>query len=160
MTAEELTSLESRRRLADIAERTRPLTTEEISRLFLNQQINTLTVDDSTALRMKDYYPEWNTGVSYSVSFKVLYENRLWRAIQAHTSQVGWEPDKVASLWEHINETHDGTIDDPIPYDCNMTLSAGKYYYQDGAIYLCNRDSDHPVYHSLVELVGLYVEQV
>ena len=160
LTPEELSALEAQSRLATIAERTRPLTIEEVSHMLISQQINTLAVDDSTALRMKDYYPEWTAGISYEVGFKVRYDNKLWRVIQAHTSQTTWEPTNAASLWEQINETHDGTIDDPIPYEGNMALESGKYYYQNSAIYLCNRYTGNPVYHALTDLVGLYVEVV
>jgi hypothetical protein len=41
-----------------------------------------------------------------------------------------------------------------------MALKNGKYYIQDGVIYLCNRDTGNPVYNALAELVGLYVEAV
>ena len=43
------------------------------------------------------------------------------------------------SLWERIDETHDGTKYDPIPYSGSMALENGKYYTQDGVTYLCNR---------------------
>lgn len=160
MTPEEIATIESANRLQAIAERSRPMTEQEITRLLIAQQINTLQVDDHTALRMKAFYPGWIAGVSYSVGFKVSRNGKLWRALQAHTSQVTWEPENAASLWETINETHDGTVDDPIPYDGNMRLESGKYYIQDNAIYLCNRDTGNPVYHALADLVGLYVEAV
>ncbi len=147
-------------RLDAISERTRPLTEQEVSRMFIAQQINTLTVDDNTALRMKEFYPEWEVGVAYTVGFKVRRNGKLWRVIQAHTSQAGWEPESAPSLWETINETHEGTIDDPIPYDGNMALESGKYYIQDNGIYLCNRDTVNPVYNPLAELVGVYVKDI
>ena len=56
-----------------------------------------------------------------------------------------------------IDETHAGTQEDPIPYSGNMELENGKYYSQDGVIYLCNRDTEIPVYQELKDLVGLYV---
>jgi hypothetical protein len=160
MTPDEIAQRQTRARLIAIAERTRPLTAEEVSQLFITQQINTLTVDDNTALRMKNFYPEWASGIAYERSFKVNRNGKLWRVIQAHTSQVGWEPENTPSLWERINETHEGTIDDPIPYEGNMALVAGKYYYQNNAIYLCTRDTGNPVYHALSELVGHYVEVI
>lgn len=138
----------------------RPLSQSEINNKLIAQQINTLAVDDNTALRMKSYYPEWESGVSYSVGYKVQHNGKLWRVVQAHTAQTGWEPENAVSLWEQINETHDGTIYDAIPYDGNMALESGKYYTQNDSIYLCNRDSGNPVYHPLAELVGLYVEEV
>ena len=78
--------------------------------------------------------------------------------VQAHTAQTGWEPENAAALWEQINETHEGTVDDPIPYEENMALEQGRYYIQDQVIYLCNRDTEIPVHQPLTELVDIYVE--
>ena len=138
----------------------RPLSQGEISKKLIEQQINTLTVDDNTALRMASYYPEWAVGTAYEVGYKVRYNGKLWRVVQAHTSQVGWEPETAVSLFEQINETHDGTKYDPIPYEGNMVLESEKYYTQNDVIYLCNRDTVNPVYHALADLVGQYVEVV
>lgn len=138
----------------------RPLSQGEISKKLIEQQINTLAVDDNTALRMKSYYPEWESGISYSVGYKVQHGGKLWRVVQAHTAQTGWEPENAVSLWEQMNETHDGTIYDAIPYEGNMALESGKYYVQNDVIYLCNRDTVNPVYHALAELVGLYVVEI
>ena len=160
MTPEETAAFEAQSRLDAIAQRSRPMTQEEVSRLLIAQQINTLTVDDNTALRMKDFYPEWTAGVSYEPGFKVQYKGKLWRVVQAHTSQATWEPESAASLWETINETHEGTVDDPIPYDGNMRLEAGNYYFQSGVIYLCIRDTENPVYAPLSDLIGIYVSEI
>lgn len=161
MTAEEIAAIEAEAAKFEAYERTRPLTAEEVTRLLIAKQINTMDVDDNTALRMVDFYPEWAAGQAYAAGFKVQHGGKLWRCLQAHTSQEGWEPSTAtASLWEQICETHDGTLDDPIPYDGNMALEAGKYYIQDYVIYLCNRDTGNPVYNPLAELVGLYVETV
>ena len=138
---------------------TTPLTESEVLSLLIPQQINTLDVDDNMALRMLDFYPEWAAGAAYTVGYKVRRDGKLWRVLQAHTSQVGWEPETAASLWEQINETHAGTMDDPIPYSGNMALTNGLYYMQDWVIYKCTRDTGNPVYHALSELVGLYVEK-
>lgn len=160
LTPEEISAIETEARKADMMERTRPLTTEEVYSMIVNQSVNALEVDDNTALRMLEFYPEWTSNVSYSVGYKVRRNGKLWRVRQAHTSQVTWEPENVASLWEQINETHDGTLDDPIPYGGNMALTNGKYYHQNYEIYKCTRDTINPVYHTLSELVGLYVEIV
>lgn len=158
-TSEELTQMEADARRARLEEAFRPLTESEVLTMLIPQQINTLAVDDKTALRMLDFYPEWAAGTAYTVGYKVRRNGKLWRVVQAHTSQIGWEPENAASLWEQINETHAGTIDDPIPYSGNMALTAGLYYMQDWVIYKCARDTGAPVYHALSELVGLYVEK-
>ena len=158
MTAEEIATMEAEAARYEAAERTRPLTAEEVTAMLIKQQINTLAVDDNTALRMVEFYPEWAVDVDYSTGYKVQHGGKLWRCLQAHTSQAGWEPENAASLWTEICETHAGTIDDPIPYSGNMALESGKYYIQDDVIYLCTRDTVNPVYNALAELVGLYVE--
>lgn len=118
------------------------------------------SLDDNTALTVKTLYPEWETDTAYTTGYKAQRGGKLWRCLQAHTAQTGWEPENAASLWEAINETHSGTADDPIPYDGNMALTAGLYYVQDYVVYLCSRDTVNPVYNALSELVGIYVEVV
>ena len=158
LTAEEIAEREAAQAAFEAAERTRPLTAEEVTALLIRQQINSLAVDDSTALRMREFYPVWETGQNYPEGFKVQYSGALYKVLQAHTSQDGWEPENAPSLWTEICESHGGTLTDPIPYSGNMALEAGKYYSQNGAVYLCTRDTINPVYNALAELVGLYVE--
>lgn len=160
MTAEEIAELEKQARLESIEERSRPMTVEEVTAMLIPMQINTLSVDDATALRMVEFYPEWAAGQDYTAGYKVQYGGKLWRCLQAHTAQTGWEPENVQALWTEICETHDGTLADPIPYDGNMALMAGLYYIQDYTIYLCTRDTVNPVYNPLAELVGIYVNNI
>ena len=119
-----------------------------------------VTLDDETALTGIELFPIWTIDRAYAVGDKVQRNGKLWRCIQVHTSQAGWEPENVASLWTEICESHSGTLEDPIPYNGNMALESGKYYMQDGKIYRCTRDTGNPVYHALSDLVGLYVEKV
>lgn len=166
MTEEEIATFYDQSAIAEAVEKSRPLTEAEVSRMLITQQINTLTVDDTTALRMKEFYPDWAPGTAYTASagrgvgYKVRRDNKLWKLRQEHTSQIGWEPENAASLWEQINETHAGTLEDPIPYNGNMALENGKYYIQENIIYLCIRDTGNPVYHPLNDLIGLYVEKI
>lgn len=160
LTPEEISAMEAESRRANLIERSRPLSTEEVARMVITNQINSLSVDDNTALRMKNFYPDWKSNTAYETGFKVQRKDKLWRVRQSHTSQTGWEPENVESLWEQINESHDGTEDDPIPYSGNMALSNGLYYTQDYEIFRCTRDTVNPVYNALSELLGLYVEKI
>ena len=160
MVAEEIETMEAQVAKFEAYERTRPMTAEEVTVLLIKQQINTLSVDDATAVRMTVFYPEWEKGKQYTVGYKVQYLGKLYKVVQAHTSQETWTPDITASLYTRIDEVHDGTKYDPIPYEGNMTLYNGKYYSQDGVTYLCNRDTGNPVYNKLSELVGIYVEVI
>ena len=159
MTAEEIASMEAEAAQYEAAERTRPLTAEEVTAMLIKQQINTLKVDDNTALRMVEFYPEWAAGTAYAAGDRLVYNGDLYRVLTAHTSQETWLPGTgTESLYTRIDEQHDGTKYDPIPYSGNMALESGKYYSQDDVVYLCNRDTGQPVYNAMSELVGLYVE--
>lgn len=166
---EAIQKLSGRAKVAEaLYDKTRPLTESEVSRLLIAQQINTLSVDDNTALRMTEFYPEWESGKAYTAAngctagYKVTRNGKLWKLRQEHTSQADWAPGEAGteSLWTEICEAHDGTKYDPVPYSGNMALENGKYYTQDSVLYLCNRDTGNPVYHPLSALVGLYVTVV
>ena len=166
MTPDEEREIAKERRRYAREERTRPLTAEEVLAMIIPQTINTVEVDDNTALRMMGYYPQWASGTEYTanagrpVGYLVRRGDKLFKLRQEHTSQIGWEPENVASLWEQVCESHDGSEDDPIPYEGNMALTAGLYYTQASRLYRCIRDTINPVYHRLEELVGQYVEEV
>ena len=165
MSEGEIAALQAAQAAYEAAERTRQLTLEEVSRMLITQQINSLTVDDNTALRMAEFYPEWKDLIGTTVDkagFKFTHNGQLYKTIpEQHSFQADWVPGVgTESLYTRIDETHAGTLTDPIPYSGNMALEAGRYYSQDGAVYLCTRDTVNPVYSALADLVGLYVNKV
>jgi hypothetical protein len=115
------------------------------------------------------FAPKWGEDIKEGDSVvkgdKFTFNGKLYVVLQDHTILAHYEPSiNTASLYTEITPdyTEDGdeygTIENPIPYDGNMVLENGKYYIQDDITYLCNRDTINPVYHSLKDLVGLYVE--
>ena len=160
MTAEEIAAMQDAAVQAEAEEKHRPLSIAEVQELLVRQQINTLAVDDQTAYRMREFYPEWAAGQSYTVGCKLLYGGELYKVIQAHTSQADWTPDVVPALFTRIDEQHDGSRYDPIPYNGNMELYAGQYYSQSGVTYRCTRATGTAVFNPLADLVGIYVEVV
>ena len=126
--------------------------------------INTFVLSDEEALKRKTLYPEWASfiGKSLDTGFKVLYEGRLYKVRQPITTVLENQYPSVntAALYEEINETASGTIDDPIPYNGNMELFEGLYYSQAGVTYKCIRSTGTAVSHDLSALVGIYVEKI
>lgn len=102
MTTDEIIEIQKQRAAFEAAERTRPLTAGEVTALLIKQQINTLTVDDNTALRMTEFYPEWASDTAYSAGYKVQYGGKLYKCLQAHTAQADWTPDASPSLWAKV----------------------------------------------------------
>ena len=120
---------------------------------------------DAQAVTVKALYQEWTQliGVEVSQGYKFRHEDKLYKTKQLiYTFTELYVPGTpgTESLFEVIDESHAGTLDDPIPYSGNMELFSGTYYKQDGVVYYCTRDTGIPVYSPLSELVGLYVEVV
>jgi hypothetical protein len=113
----------------------------------------------AAAAEMVSFYPPWAAGMAYPAGVKLKYGGKLYEVLQAHTSQADWTPDIVPSLYTEVNETNAGTADDPIPYNGNMRLEAGRYYTQYGTVYRCTRDTGIPVYGELAMMTA-FVEVV
>ena len=162
LTESEIEELEEAKLRYEAAEKHRPLTVGEVVEMLARQKINTLAVDDQTALRMIAFYPEYEVDHEYKPGEKFVSASKLYKVLQAHTSQSTWVPGAAGteSLYARIDEEHDGPKYDPIPYEGNMALENGKYYTQGGVLYRCTRDTGNPVYNTLAELVGIYVEVV
>ena len=127
-------------------------------------QMQAQSLDDAQALTVKAIYPQWQEiiGQTVKLGHKFQHNDVLYKTIQDNLLiQEQYIPGEgTESLYAVIDETHAGTQEDPIPYEGNMALENGKYYVQDSVIYLCNRDTEIPVYQDLKDLVGLYVEKV
>ena len=70
------------------------------------------TLTDAQALQVPMLFDEFDgNGVAYEVGKRVLYNDVLYKVIQAHTSQAEWTPVAAPSLFAKvINETIDGSI--------------------------------------------------
>lgn len=166
MTDDEITAMEDAAAQQAAAERHRPLTDTEVMDMLIRQQVQTLTVDYQTALRMRRYYPAFAELIGQTVRQGTKFRTTasedaaLYKVIQPELLiQAQYPPGAgTESLYTRIDEEHAGDKYDPIPYSGNMELEAGLYYTQDGVLYQCTRDSEQPVYHALEDLVGLYVE--
>jgi len=76
--------------------------TDEALRMKPFLQKGAQTLDDAEALEIKGIYPEWSASGVYAADAKVLYENVLYKCIQAHTAQEAWNPVDAASLWAKV----------------------------------------------------------
>lgn len=143
MTAEELAQMEADARRARLEEASRPLRSEEVLAMLIPQQINTLSVDDNTALRMLPFYPEWAAGTTYTVGYKVKRNGKLWRCVQAHTSQADWNPVDAPSLWAEVLAGQDGTaIGEWVQPDSTNPYMRGDKVNYKGKLYESEVDNN------------------
>lgn len=60
------------------------------------------TLDDETAAKVPNLYPAFVIGKAYGAGERLSYLGKLYRVLQAHTSQADWTPDVAVSLYEEI----------------------------------------------------------
>ena len=78
----------------------------EIMRQTLN--LATSYLDDEQAESVTILFEEWQPDTKYEVGDRRQYNGLLYRCVQGHTSQDGWEPPNVPALWVR-------TSTDPFP---------------------------------------------
>jgi hypothetical protein len=139
---------------------------EEEKKEFKNRGLSAVDM-----IKYQQFAPQWGVDVKEGDSVvkgdKFTYEGRLYAVLQDHTVLAINAPSiATASLYVEVTPDYTeggeefGTLENPIAYDGNMALENGKYYEQEGVMYLCHRDTGIAVYQPLSALVGLYVEKV
>ena len=97
---------------------------------------------DEDALTAQALFPKWAAGVDYALDDRVRDGEKLYKCVQAHTSQQGWEPQNVPALWTEVAEP--GTI--PVwrqPTGAQDAYRIGdkvKYPDENGNVWICTVD--------------------
>lgn len=99
------------------------------------------SLPDEDALEAVELFPLWVAGVAYEVDQRIRYEDKLYRCVQAHTSQIGWEPPTVPALWTEVAKPGE------IPVWRQPTGAQDAYNIGDLVHY---PDADGPVYRCIV----------
>ena len=61
-----------------------------------------VSLSDEDALSGVELFPMWAAGVAYAADDRLRYGEKLYRCVQGHTSQEGWEPDATPALWTEV----------------------------------------------------------
>lgn len=140
----------------EAAERSRPLTAEEVSRMLIASQINSLAVDDSTALRMREFYPLWEAGQDYTAGFRLRYGGLLYKVLQAHTSRETWTPDAAPSLFAKVLIPDENVIPEWEQPDSTNGYAKGDKVTHKGKTWVSDVDNNlwEPGIYGWIEVVA------
>lgn len=135
LTPEELAQMEAAQRRAELAEKSRPLTTDEVSRLFIQQNINTIITDDATASRAVEFHPKMQySGALISNGTRINWNGKLKRAAVDLWDTEANNPDNAANLWEDI-EYKDGFRIIPEVITATLAFTEGEYGWWKDKLY-------------------------
>lgn len=125
--------------LSDLEEITSNIQEIDKAKNAIKYSINSLDLSNNDTIKYKDYLPDWNdyVGKSLPKDFKFRYNNQAYKTLQyINVVLDNQTPDIVYSLYKVINEEHEGTLEDPIPYVQQMAIEKGKYYIQYDVVYI------------------------
>lgn len=137
-TAAEVSSVITGEQIANI-----DMATAYTMRAVIEDSVTAL--DDETAATVPSLFMPWTVGEAVEVEDRRYYAPRLYKVVQAHTTQADWTPDKTPAMWAVIGDPIEtGTIDDPITAARGMEYTYGLYYFdpEDGKVYLCEREGE------------------
>ena len=60
-------------------------------------------LDDAAALDAMAIYPAWGADTAYAIGQRVRYGDKLYKCVQAHTSQSDWMPSATPALWVRVS---------------------------------------------------------
>lgn len=96
---------------------------------------------DEQAEAVTGMYPEWAVDISYAVGERIKYNSKLYRCVQAHTSQIGWEPPITPALW--VRTAQEGEIPEWIqPAGAQDAYNTGDKVKHNGSTWVSNVDAN------------------
>ena len=59
-------------------------------------------MNEEDSLAYPELFGKWKPGVNYEAEYKLRHEGIVYKVLQAHTSQEGWEPNVAPSLFAKV----------------------------------------------------------
>ena len=110
-------------------------------RVAVNSLIQNMT--DEEAITAIVLFPIWQSGKEYNVDDRVKYNNKLYKVLQAHTSQDDWTPDVAVSLFACLlTDEESGTIQEWAQPDSTNGYATGDIVSYNGKYYKSTADNN------------------
>ena len=122
------------------------LSMEKVRKLRAMIEKAAVSLNDEDALSAVELFPAWKADTAYAVDERIRYGEKLYKCVQAHTSQSDWTPPDTPALWTEVAKP--GEI--PVwvqPTGAQDAYRIGdKVHYptKDDPVYICT--SDYNVY--------------
>ena len=95
--------------------------------------------DDAQALESIELFPKWEAGLSVAVGERYQHLGKLYRVVQAHTTQADWTPDITPALYVEVSVVEWPEIPENIPSTAPW-MSGDKGTWKEHH-YICQLDN-------------------
>ena len=100
------------------------------------------SLSDEDALEAVELFKSWQTDTAYAADERIRYGDKLYRCVQAHTSQADWTPDMTSALWTEV------ALPGEIPVWKKPSGTQDAYDYGDKVYYPTKEDD---IYQSIYD---------
>lgn len=101
-----------------------------------------INLDDTQALESKELFPLWSSEKEYAIDERVRYEDKLYKCLQAHTSQETWNPIDSPSLWAEVLIPDPTVIPEWVQPDSTNPYMTGDKVRHNGYIWVSLVDNN------------------
>lgn len=99
-------------------------------------------VPDDIACSVPDLYATWKTDTAYSVGDRVLYGGKVYKCLQAHTSQETWTPTDAVSLWAEVLNPDPEVIPEWVQPESTNPYMKGDRVRHNGKVWVSDVDNN------------------
>ena len=102
------------------------------------------TLPDENAVDAVTLFQGWRPGEDYAVDYRLQYGGKLYRVVQAHTSQAGWEPSVTPALFTEIAKPGEIPVWRQPTGAQDAYMTGDKVHYPDaeGAVWVSTVDNN------------------
>ena len=102
------------------------------------------SLPDEDALDGVELFPAWTLDRTYEAGQRIRYGNKLYKCVQAHTSQDGWEPNVTPALWTEVAKPGEIPVWKQPTGTQDAYMKGDKVHYPDreGLVYVSTVDAN------------------
>ena len=101
----------------------------------------TASLADEDALSAVELFPSWEAGKAYEANARVLFNGKLYKVNQSHTSQEDWTPEATPALFSEVampNEIPEWKQ----PQGAHDAYHIGDKVTHNGKTWVCTSDAN------------------
>lgn len=96
---------------------------------------------DEDALTAVELFPTWESGKAYAQNDRVLYNGKLYKVNQSHTSQDDWSPDATPALFSEVAKPNE-ILPWKQPQGAHDAYNTGDKVTHNGKTWVCVTDAN------------------
>lgn len=99
-------------------------------------------LEDAEALEAVELFRGWSSGTQYFAGQRVRYGGVLYRCLQGHEAQEGWNPADAPSLWARVLIQEGDALPEWVQPDSTNAYRKGDRVMHHGKIWVSLYDSN------------------